>query len=304
MYFGAPVWPFQWHPAYDQAIRRVAGLGCRGVELIAWTPDVLHDYYTPERIRELCDLITSEGLRLTNFFHAPELLSSPDAALRAQASDDFGRAIEVAAALGSPMVTMVTAYPFSQEVPHLLTRPTSQEWQVPIASGLDWTRNYDDFAEALAACCTRASRAGLRVTLEPHPYRWMHSAQSMLRLIERTGAANLGINLDPSHLFPSGDIPHYTVYLLGSRVYHTHFSDNDGQSNAHWRPGKGKVDWTALLRALADVGYDDVISLELEDVPGVATKAQASTPALDREMHIAMAYLRDRAEEAGVTLGS
>jgi sugar phosphate isomerase/epimerase len=289
MYFGSPVWPFQWHPPYDQVVRRLAGLGCRGVELIAWTPQVLHDYYTPRRIRDLRDLIGGAGVRLTNFHHNPEFLSSPDASVRAQAGDDFARAIEVAAALGSPTVTMVTPYPFSRPVPRLLSRPTLQEWQAPVERGLNWTQNYDDYVRALAACCTRAAQAGLRVALEPHPYRWMHSAQSMLRLVERTGATNLGLNLDPSHLFPSGDIPHYTVYLLGSRVYHTHFSDNDGQSNAHWRPGKGKVDWTALLRALADVGYDDVISLELEDVPGVATKEQQSTPELDREMRIAMA---------------
>jgi sugar phosphate isomerase/epimerase len=143
-----------------------------------------------------------------------------------------------------------------------------------------------------------------RIALEPHPYRWVNSAQSVLRLMERTGASNLGLNLDPSHLFPSGDLPHYTVYLLGTHIYHTHFSDNDGQSNAHWRPGKGKIDWTALLRALSDVGYDDAISLELEDVPGAATHDRESTSELDRELRIGMAYLRERGAEAGVTIGT
>lgn len=302
MYFGSPVWPFQWHPPYDAAIRRIAGLGCKGVELIAWSADVLDSYYTPEGIRRLRDLIDGEGLRLTNFHHNPGMLSSPDAAVRGQGADDFARAVEVAAALGAPTITMVTPYPFSQEVPRLLSRPTMQEWQVPIASGLDWTRNYDDYVAALTTCCARAAQAGLRVALEPHPYRWMHSAQSMLRLVERTGAPNLGLNLDPSHLFPSGDIPHYTVYLLGERLYHTHFSDNDGQSNAHWRPGKGKVDWAATLRALADVGYDDVLSLELEDVPGVASREEPATPEFDQEMRLAMAYLRERAAAVAVSL--
>jgi sugar phosphate isomerase/epimerase len=301
MYFGSPVWPLQWHPPYDAAIRRIAGLGCRGVELIAWSAGTLDDYYTPARIRDLRALIAGEGLRLTNFHHNPELLSSPDPAARRQAGEAFARAVEVAAALGSPTVTCVTPYPFSRPVPRLLSRPALQEWQVPIESGLDWTRNYDAYVDALRDCCTRAAAGGLRVALEPHPYRWVNSAQSVLRLIERTGAANLGLNLDPSHLFPSGDIPHYTVYLLGARLYHTHFSDNDGQTNAHWRPGKGKVDWAATLRALADVGYDDVISLELEDVPGVATYDREATPEFDPEMRIGMAYLRDRGAEVGVS---
>jgi sugar phosphate isomerase/epimerase len=304
MFFGAPVWPFQWRPPYDAAIRHIASLGCQGVELIAWSPEVLDEYYTPATIRNLRSLIDGEGLRLTNFHRNPELLSSPDAAARARAGDDFARAIEVAVALGSSTITCVTPYPFSRPVDHLLKRPALQEWTVAIESGLDWTQNYNDYVEALTQCCTRAARAGLRVALEPHPYRWVNSAQSVLRLIERTGAANLGLNLDPSHLFPSGDMPHYTVYLLGANIYHTHFSDNDGQTNAHWRPGKGKIDWTAVLKALSDVGYDDVISLELEDVPGCATSTNESTPAFDREMRISMAYLRDRGAEAGVTFSA
>ena len=33
MHFGAAIWPFQWHPPYEDAIRRVARLGFRSVEL-------------------------------------------------------------------------------------------------------------------------------------------------------------------------------------------------------------------------------------------------------------------------------
>ena len=36
MRLGAPVWPFQWNPPYEEAIRRIASLGFRSVELIAW----------------------------------------------------------------------------------------------------------------------------------------------------------------------------------------------------------------------------------------------------------------------------
>lgn len=304
MFFGAPVWPFQWQPPYDSAIRRIAALGCQGVELIAWTPETLVDYYTPAAITALKSVIAGEGLTLTNFHRNPELLSSPDAVVRAGARDDFARAVEIAAALGSPTITCVTPYPFSRPVPPLLTRPALQEWTVEIESGLDWTQNYSDYVNSLTECCARAADAGLRVALEPHPFRWVNSAQSVLRLIERTGAANLGLNLDPSHLFPSGELPHYTVYMLGDHIYHTHFSDNDGQTNAHWRPGKGKVDWTAIFTALTSVGYADVISIELEDVPGSATKSNSSTPAFDREMRISMAYLTERALEAGVTLSA
>jgi sugar phosphate isomerase/epimerase len=301
MFFGAPVWPYQWHPPYAESIKRIAGLGLQGVELIAWSKEVLTDYYTPGQIRELKDLIASEGLSLTNFYHGPPNTGSDDAAARSAAFDGVRRAVDVAAALGSRLLTGTAPYPFARDVPHMLTRPTSQEWIVDVPAGLDWARNYQDYADGLTEVCTLARQAGLRVAIEPHPYRWVCSAQSMLRLIERTGADNLGLNLDPSHLFPNGEIPHYTAYQLGSRVFHTHFSDNDGQSNAHWRPGKGKVDWAAVLRALRDIGYDGVLSLELEDVPGAGKRDRPSGPALDQETRRAVAYLSALAEEEGIS---
>src|SRR5262245_51987577 len=301
MFFGAPVWPCQWHPPYQEAIKRIAGLGLQGVELIAWSKDILTDYYTPGQIRELKSLIAGEGLVLTNFYHGPPGTGSADAATRFAAFDGVQRAVDVAAELGSPGLTGTAPYPFAIDVPHMLTRPTTQEWIVDVPSGLDWTRNYDDYVAGLREVCARAAQAGLRVAIEPHPFRWVCSAQSMLRLIERTGADNLGMTLDPAHLFPHGEIPHYTAYILGSKVFHTHFSDNDGQSNAHWRPGKGKVDWSAVLRALRDVGYDGVLSLELEDVPGAGKRDRPSGPELDRELRRAVAYLSGLADEAGIS---
>ena len=49
MKFGACIWPFQWEPPYETTIRRIAGLGFRAVELIAWDRQALDDYYTPQR---------------------------------------------------------------------------------------------------------------------------------------------------------------------------------------------------------------------------------------------------------------
>jgi sugar phosphate isomerase/epimerase len=300
MFFGAPVWPYRWHPPYGEPIQRIARLGLEGVELIAWTKDVLTDYYTPGQVGELRSLIAGEGLTLTNFYHGPPNTGSADAAARRDAVDGVKRAVEVAAELGSPQIAGTAPYPFAIDVPHMLTRPTTQEWRVDVPGDLDWTRNYDEYVASVQEICQVAQAAGLRYAIEPHPYRWVCSAQGMLRLIERTGAPNLGLNLDPSHLFPSGEIPHYAVYQLGGRIYHTHLSDNDGQSNAHWRPGKGKVDWAATVRALRDVGYDGVLSLELEDVPGAGKRNQDSSEALDRETRLAIAYLTAICDQEGI----
>jgi len=119
----------------------------------------------------------------------------------------------------------------------------------------------------------------------------MRNAASMMRLIDQVNSPALGMNFDPSHLFPMGEIPQMVIYEVGERVFHTHFSDNDGTSNAHWRPGKGKIDWRGVLQALKAVGYDGVISIELEDVPGSGHRDQGSTSVLDRETVLAKDYI-------------
>ncbi len=300
MYFGAPVWPLRWQHPYDETIRHIARLGIQALELIAWSAEVTTEYYTPSTIRELRNVITGEGLTLSGFTRSPQDQSSPDPKRRKAAVEDFSRAVDVAAALGAPVIISVTPYPFNLEVPRLMSRPVTQEWIVKVPRGLDWTQNYDDYVDSLRQCADVAAKAGLRHALEPHPFRWLSSAQGMLRLIERTGAGNLGLNLDPSHLFPSGEIPHFTVYMVGNKVFHTHFSDNDAQTNAHWRPGKGKVDWRATLLSLKDVGYDGVISIELEDVPGSAHHGTVASEEMDRELKLSVAYLKEICEQEGI----
>jgi sugar phosphate isomerase/epimerase len=78
MRFGAAIWPFQWYPPYDDAIRRVARLGFRAVELIAWDRDTLQTYYTPDRSAALRQMIADEGLILSEFVTTPGGIASPD----------------------------------------------------------------------------------------------------------------------------------------------------------------------------------------------------------------------------------
>ena len=94
----------------------------------------------------------------------------------------------------------------------------------------------------------------------------------------------MGINFDPSHTFPIGDFPNISVYRLGKNIIHLHVSDNDGVTNVHWRPGMGKIDWIAMFQALKDVGYDGVVSIELEDVPGVSRGPNSNAPGVYRNV--------------------
>lgn len=308
MYLGAPVWPLQWNPPYDDTIKHLHELGFKGVELIGWNRQALDEYYTPETIEHLKELIASLGMVITNFNHTPGGIASMDETIRAQNFSDFCRTIDVAAALGSENVTMVAAFPFGashRDFIQLRHLPEMQVWSYG-EIGQNWSENYQIFVDIVKRCCQYAQKYGLRVLIEAHPYRWVNSAASMLRLIEHVGEDNLGFNFDPSHLFPQGDMPEWSVHMLKGRLWHTHFSDNDALTNVHWRPGQGKINWKAVMKALNDIGYDGTINFELEDVPGAATPEAAAhqcmTNEMDNELLAAKQYITDLCKELNIAI--
>jgi sugar phosphate isomerase/epimerase len=301
MRFGTTVWTYQWNPPYEDAVKRIAGLGFTAVELIAWNPEILASYYTPQRIKDLRSLIADLGLVLSEFVSTPENMASPDAGERAKAVEHFKRLVEVGVALGAPLVNGVAPNPHNLRFPPIMQKHVAQEWSMDFPPGLNWRQNWLDYVDVTQQCCRICEDAGVRYALEPHPYRWMRNSASMLRLLDHVPSPALGMNFDPSHLFPMGEISEMVVYEIGDRIFHTHFSDNDGTSNAHWRPGKGKINWKAVLQALHDVGYDNVLSIELEDVPGVSTPNRpVATPALDPEVRMARDYLAALCGEVGI----
>ncbi|SDS01501.1 Sugar phosphate isomerase/epimerase [Paenibacillaceae bacterium GAS479] len=309
MYLGVPTWVFSWGAPYDDAIRRIARLGgFKSVELTVWNEELLNGYYTPSTNRQLRQLIADEGLKLSELFCIPLGMASEDAKQRAASVEYLKRVLDVAHQLGADTVLTVTSCPFELDFPFEQLKPTSQEWTIELPKGLDWKRNWSDFVDTMHQYEVLLEDANMRMAIEPHPNRMIHNSAGMLRLMDQLSTNRIGLNLDPSHLFPMGEMAQVVAYEVGDRIFHTHFSDNDGQSNAHWRPGKGKIDWGATIRALDDIGYNGPLSLELEDVPGAAgypgfNRSPHSQPELlEREYRLARDYIIRAAEEQGVQI--
>lgn len=314
MYFGATTWVFRWIPPYDKPIDQIAELGFKGVELTIWNhiPGCL-EYYTPETCEHLKKKIAEKGLTLTSVFCCPDGAASSDPEKRKQFVREFRKSAEIIKMLGSKQACMCVSLPFELVAPREISRPTRQEWTIDIPAGLDFDQNFKDFIDSLEQAVRICEDFGLRLALEPHPHRYMQNADSMLRILEHIDSPILGMNLDPSHLFCAGEMPHIVVKRLKNRIFSVHFSDNDSQTNCHWRPGKGKVDWEMTIHALKEIGYNHVISLELEDVPSAAgapsmpiepvNKAdECDWPVLRKEYKLAEDFIRDICKREGIEI--
>jgi sugar phosphate isomerase/epimerase len=57
----------------------------------------------------------------------------------------------------------------------------------------------------------------------------------------------------------------YYVMLAGEALKHVHLQDADGYADRHWQPGDGTVNWRAVFTALATLGSNPRLVLEVRD---------------------------------------
>jgi len=312
MRFGASVWPWRWDTPYDKAIERIGKAGFRATELIAWKHEVLNDYYTPATIKTLRGVLSDNKMELSQFVVANRELASDDPAVRNEALEMFKKGVDVAVQLGAPIINTVTHRPFGLAFLRITDRPHMQTFSYPLASNLDWEGNWNEYIKMLRICADYAQSAGLKYSLEPHPFRYGSNTDGLIRILEAVNSPALGINFDPSHLFPVGDLPNVSIYRLAPHIIHCHFSDNDGETNVHWRPGMGKIDWHHVFQALKDTNFKGVISLEFEDIPGVSRGGENvpgvykgnvnATAEFEKEYEIGLAYMTEVAKETGLPI--
>ena len=115
--------------------------------------------------------------------------------------------------------------------------------------------------ENLCILADEAERCNAILAVEDLPRTCLgHNSAEMLELISADD--RLRVCFDTNHLV--GEADHDFVRAVGKRILTLHVSDYDFVDERHWMPGRGKVDWTALVNALCDVGYDGVWMYEID----------------------------------------
>ena len=149
-----------------------------------------------------------------------------------------------------------------------------------------------------------------RLCLELHGQQQVYNVRTLFRLREAVGPV-VGANLDPSHLFWMGADPLAAVPVLGEAIYHVHAKDTridtaiaavHGLIDTTPMAQLGQRAWTyvtlgrghdvswwrAFTDALRTAGYDDVLSIEHEDVALPPLRGVAESIGLLREaLHMA-----------------
>jgi sugar phosphate isomerase/epimerase len=159
---------------------------------------------------------------------------------------------------------------------------------------------------------------GLGVTklcLELHGNQNVYNVETFFRLREAVGAT-VGVNFDPSHLMWMGADPLAAIRALGDAIYHVHAKDAhvepsvagingrldhkpaDAPRGRAWNYvtlgyGHGEGWWRQFCAALKLAGYNDVLSIEHEDMAMAPLEGVAKSVRLLREVIIDATPKRD-----------
>jgi L-ribulose-5-phosphate 3-epimerase len=242
------------HHRLDDALAIIAALGYRSVAL---TLDVHHlNPLAPElpartaALRQLLDrlglsCVIETGARFLldpRRKHQPTLLS-PTAAERAQRLDFLCRAVDVAAWLGSDVVSFWSGTALDQ--------PGDEEL---------WTR----LTEACQRLADYAAGKRVRLAFEPEPGMFIDTMSRYAELRRRVDRANFGLTLDIGHLHCQGETPIAEVIVQSREALcNVHIEDMRGGVHDHLMFGDGEIDFAPVLRALGEIGYAGGIHVEL-----------------------------------------
>lgn len=237
-------------------------IGFECIDLLG-TPESMRLYYTPDTVERLRRYITDLGLEITTFVSSTPDINHPDTGKRKQVLEDFALAAEITAALGCSHINMTVPSPAgSRKLP--VSYGSADKVSVIMAEGYDFKKDWKVFIDSLKYCADLADKKNLRLSLECFAGSICSTPHAWLRIFEAVDAPHLGIQLDTSHLVTQRFDVVTAVYMIGDRIFHVHAKDNDGMTRANLPPGCGIVDYPEVIKALRHVGYNGVLSVEVE----------------------------------------
>lgn len=232
MRYGVCTWIFDGQPLPEIAAR-LASLGYDGVELMGELAQI--------DARQVNMILGEHGLRVLSLTPQNVDLPHPDRRIRQEALDYYARLLDVASALGNPIVCCHGAVGRVRAITSY-----QEEW--------------DLFVEAVRRIAELARQQGLSIAMEVlnrYEAHLVNTAQEALRFVQEVGMDNVGILLDAYHMNIEEADLRSAILAVRKHLLLFHAADSNRQA-----VGRGHTDFLGLMRTLHEVGYDGSVIIE------------------------------------------
>src|SRR6516225_10274905 len=201
--------------SFEEAARRIARIGYRGVEIMADVPHAWPAGLLDADKRAIRKVLETHGLGISNmnafmmkavadarqpYWHPSWI--EPDRHYRQVRIDHTRRSLTLARELGAPCIT---------------TEPGG-----PVEPGGSWSAALQLFVEGLKPVAEHAEKEGVLLLIEPEPGLLVETADQFLELMQHVDSPAVGLNFDIGHFYCVGDEPAPTVQRLARYIRHVH----------------------------------------------------------------------------------
>ena len=241
----------------EETIQRIAAIGYRGMELLADVPHAWPAGLLEQQKQVIRDCLARHKMAIANvnafmmnavadprqpYWHPSWI--EPDPNYRTIRREHTKRALALAAELGAPGIQ---------------TEPGG-----PLEKGQSWAEAARVFYDQFMPCVEIAEQCGVNLLIEPEPGLFIERFEQYLEFAGRIGSARVGLNFDIGHAFCVGQEPEAWIARMAPHTKHYHIEDIAAtREHRHLIPGRGAIDFAAVLGEIARTGYDGWITVEL-----------------------------------------
>jgi len=260
MKLGILVGEFTKTMSLKDAIGLAKKIGYTCVEIPAYDTNGKGNQYEPESARKIFTWARNIGLEISSF-QCHTGYSGPD---WKKNMEHTKKMMDIAQYTGVDIVHTVSGPLPSVDVHRQWLKGTEEIAKTPA-----WANIVQVYREL----CEYAKSTGIKLAIEPVFVYMVCNYETTKKLFEDLGKENLYINLDPSHFpYQREDVIPF-IRDFGKRIVHCHvkdglvqkenpaeiekgdaFSMGNGEQFKFAAPGKGVLDWKAIISALKEIG--------------------------------------------------
>lgn len=122
--------------------------------------------------------------------------------------------------------------------------------------------------DSLGKLADRACTFGVTLCFKAHVGQYVYNTPTTLKVLAALNHPNLGLDMDPSHIWRSGEDPVEAISAVAKRIRHVHIRDCKGRQQNPGSPemqanGRGDINLLGYIRVLQESGYTGPVDLEV-----------------------------------------
>jgi sugar phosphate isomerase/epimerase len=127
---------------------------------------------------------------------------------------------------------------------------------------------YQAVVDSLGKLADRARTFGVTLCFKAHVGQYVYNTPTTLKVLGALDHPNLGLDMDPSHIWRAGEDPVEAIGAVVKRIRHVHIRDCKGRQQNPGTPemqanGRGDINLLGYIKVLHESGYAGPVNLEI-----------------------------------------